>query len=180
LKKAVCLGCWITVMFMLFGCGGIELTKDHLTLSTKLANVEKACHESLKPDYSKIKDENKIALLELSRNNNRTLLTAIGREPCKQKNFYEATVEVAQSQNRVIEKTAETAGNFGLAFLGADVMKTALQEAGDSYKASEWASIRAEKDSGNTNWSDSGNTAWEDSGNVFNTSPIDSNISTSE
>jgi hypothetical protein len=170
-KKFVFVG--VASVVCLSGCGGIDLTNDHLTLSTKLADVQESCYDSLKPDYTGI-PKDIVALLEMSRQSNRTLLTAIGREPCKQMNFYEATVKVAESQNQAVTSGLESAGNLGMAFLGADVMKTALQEAGDSYKASEWARIDADKDSGNIFYDDSGNVQYKDSGNMFTQSPIGS------
>lgn len=170
----------IVSMVLMVGCSKTQLTQTDLTMSEKQAEATKACHEARKIDFTGV-DKEAVPYILMSRQFSDALLAVTGNEPCKTTNAFDVQIAEVNAKNGALEKGLGVAGNVGMFFIGADVLKTGFEAAGDTFSASDQGSVGVSQTNTNTANSESFNTATstDDSHNtVDTTSNADSNNST--
>ena len=117
---------WICCVLLLAGCAGPRVTAEDVAIARYQAEAQRACWAAQAiPAYADARDA---ALLVLTQ--------ALTGNPCKATNVYDARAQIAASQNAAagqIVGSVATAGIAGVGIvMGADVLKTAVKNAGVS------------------------------------------------
>ena len=171
------IGCGIIICWLMVGCSAKDIVKFDVDIAKTQALAASDCRKSRAVDLSLVPKEDR-AFAVMNHSTMEMVLMITGHDPCAQTNVYDSQIAEVVAKNKALEKGTGTLANLGMAYFLTDFGKTALQEAGDSYRASEYGDVVVDKDSYNTSNKDSGNTSNKDSGNTFADSPVQSSIPT--
>ncbi len=153
MKSTIVIISMVCVALIFGGCSKTQLTQNDLTANNDQAIATKACYDARKIDYTNV-PKDAIGYIVMSKQFSDALLAVTGNDPCQSTNVFDVQIAEVESKNRALTGGFSVAGNLGMFYLGADVLKTAFDAAGSSYSfaATDEASINLTDTSiGNTN-----------------------------
>jgi len=180
MQKAITIGCWITVIFVLAGCGAKDITNHDVNIAGLQAQAAVDCRKSRQIDLSLVPKEHR-AFAVMAQQQSETMLLLTGHDPCGQTNVYDSQIAEVRAKNETIKGLGGSVVNFGFAWLGAGVLDTALKEAGDAYTSSGFSEtyVTNENESRNTSNKTEDSYNDKDSDNVISTTnesnPVETN-----